>query len=90
MEHSHELGGERLDAEPGAGHGHQAAGQATDGAMEPARLLATLLQGAAQPLGLGCTLAQLSLQPLLFLGKVAAIEPGLGEPDVQAGMGGGL
>ncbi|WP_429149715.1 hypothetical protein [Aeromonas rivipollensis] len=34
--------------------------------------------------------AALPLQQLLFLGEVAAIEPGLGEPDVQAGMGGGL
>ncbi|MNS18392.1 hypothetical protein D3C72_500830 [compost metagenome] len=90
LEHGHQLGGKGLDPEPGTGHGHQAAGQATDGPLEAASALRSLHQGTPQPFGLGCTLAQLPLQALLFLGKVAGIEPGLGEPDVQAGMGGGL
>ncbi|MNF24729.1 hypothetical protein D3C84_53340 [compost metagenome] len=90
MEHGHQLGGQGLDPEPSTHHGHQAAGQATDGPLEPASALPPLHQGAPQPLGLGRTLAQLPLQALLFLGKVAAIEPGLGEPDMQTGMGGGL
>ncbi|MNT48781.1 hypothetical protein D3C72_1855820 [compost metagenome] len=58
--------------------------------MEPARLLATLLQRTAQPFGLGRTLAQLPLQPVLLLDEVAGIEASLGETSVQAGMGGSL
>ncbi|MNI70738.1 hypothetical protein D3C73_1265680 [compost metagenome] len=50
----------------------------------------SLHQGTPQPFGLGRALTQLPLQALLFLSKVTAIEPSLGEPDVQAGMGGRL
>ncbi|MNP67164.1 hypothetical protein D3C76_1629600 [compost metagenome] len=72
------MGGEGLNAEPGSGQGYQAPGKATDGPLEAASSLRSLHKGTPQPLGLSRAAPQFALQSVLFLGKVAGIDPSLG------------